>query len=86
MTAKNARVGRGKCPTCGHGVIFRRSPSGKITFACDECDSYGYADKASNASERWIATIEGNPDAAARAPSSAPAPAPKGDGFTLEGL
>lgn len=58
MAAKNPKAGRGKCPTCGHAVVFRRSTStGKLTYTCDECDSNGFADKGGKAEAQWSASI-----------------------------
>jgi len=72
MSAKNPKAGRGPCPVCGSTVMFRASPSGKLTFNCDDCDFSGYADPGGVAHGKLTASIK----QPAPAPSPEPAPAP----------
>lgn len=86
---KAEKVGRGKCPTCSGPLLFKRSGGGLLRYACDGCDTSGYAQVGSVGEAKWLATIEGAPAPAAPAPAPVAAPVPPGKkktGFALGGL
>ena len=67
--------------------MFKRSSGGLLTYACDGCDTSGYAQPGGAGFVKWSATIKGT---AAPAPELEPTPQPtvktKPEGFSLESL
>lgn len=96
MSRKNPKAGEGPCPHCSRPVFFRSSASGKLSYACDGCDSSGYADPGGQAHREWTASItkpaEQPPAPAPAATPAAPPPAaskkppPQSSAFRLGGL
>lgn len=87
MTRKNPRAGEGPCPVCAKPVIFRASPTGKLTWACWHCDTSGYADQNGKGHKKLSALLVPEADddddpkpatkpATKAATKSAPAPTP----------
>jgi len=79
MSRKNPKAGEGPCPVCARTVFFRASPSGKLTYACDGCDTSGFADPGGEGHKKWSASItKTTPEPApAPGPAATPAPAPR---------
>jgi len=54
-------------------VFFRTTTSGKLTYACDGCDTSGFADPGGEGHKKWTGSITKPIPAPQPAP---PAPAP----------
>lgn len=88
MAKPAEKVGRGKCPQCDEPVTFKRSSGGLLTYACDCCDTSGYAQPGGAGFAAWSKSIKGaEPEPKAPAPPAAsPEPAPAKRGFSMENL
>lgn len=86
MAAKKPaeRAGRGSCPQCREPVTFKKSSGGLLRYACDACQTSGYAEPGGDGFRRWSATIKSE-GAAAPAPAAPAAKAPAA-AFDLAGL
>lgn len=79
MAKPAEKVGRGPCPGCGEQLTFKRSSGGLLNFACDCCDSSGYARPGGSAYAQWDRSIKGEspaPEPAPAPPAASPVPAP----------
>jgi hypothetical protein len=88
VSRKNPKAGEGPCPVCKRPVFFRTTTSGKLTYACDGCDTSGFADPNGEGHRKWAASIAkpantpAPPPPAPNAPAP-PAPKPKSSAFDL---
>lgn len=69
---RNPKAGRGPCPCCGEPLFFRTTASQKLSYACESCDSSGFAEPGGKAHRRWADSIT---EPADNPPAPAPAPA-----------
>lgn len=80
MSRKNPKAGMGPCPNrhCNASVFFRQSPTGKLAYTCDHCDSSGYADQNGEAHKKWLSSVTKPADPAPEpTPGTKPDPTPQ---------